>query len=131
MERRAGGSCARSSPPASTLIRSFDLDENESLDASEIQAACAAAGIPITDRNLQKAMKLLDKNEDGVIDLSEFKGIAIMGHKRALPPRRTPNSRGTARGAASSPRSDKSNEGCRPALAPFYEQPRHSALAPL
>ena len=68
--------------PASPC-RTFDLDENESLDAQEIQAACAAAGLPISDRNLQKAMKLLDRNADGVIDLAEFKGIAIMGHKRA------------------------------------------------
>ena len=49
---------------------------------AELQAAYAASGIPISDKNLQKAMKLLDKNGDGVLDLKEFKAIAIMGHKR-------------------------------------------------
>ena len=64
------------------VFNSFDTDGNETIDPTELQAAYAASGIPISDKNLQKAMKLLDKNGDGVLDLKEFKAIAIMGHKR-------------------------------------------------
>eukprot|EP00966_Prymnesium_polylepis_P053079 1228838-Prymnesium_polylepis.1 len=48
----------------------------------ELKAACMASGLPMSDKHLQKAMKLLDKNGDGVLSLEEFKEISLLGTKR-------------------------------------------------
>ena len=46
-------------------------------DEHELSAAYMAAGIPISDGNLRRCIKLLDTNGDGLIDLDEFKSLAV------------------------------------------------------
>lgn len=58
-------------------FKQFDTDGSGTLDAEEIIAAYKAAGMPVNEANLTKAMKLLDNNGDGVIDFDEFKQIAV------------------------------------------------------
>lgn len=58
-------------------FRQFDLDSSGTLDRGELQEAFRAAGRPISDEQLAKSIKMLDKNGDGVIDLDEFKAIAL------------------------------------------------------
>ena len=55
----------------------FDKDGSGTLDAQELAAAYAAAGMPIDENKLVRCMKVLDTNGDGVIDLEEFKSIAV------------------------------------------------------
>ena len=61
----------------------FDTDGSGTLDASELKAAFRAAGRPCTDASIRKCMALLDTNNDGVIDLEEFKAIAW--HNEVMP----------------------------------------------
>ena len=58
-------------------FRQFDTDGNGTLSEQELSEAYLAAGIPITDANLSRCIKLLDTNGDGVIDLEEFKSLAV------------------------------------------------------
>ena len=55
----------------------FDADRSGALDAEELTAAFKAAKLPCTDDVVRKAIKLLDTNGDGLIDLAEFKEIAV------------------------------------------------------
>ena len=58
-------------------FKQFDIDGNGSLDKDELSEAYNAAGMPISAESLTRCMKLLDTNGDGVIDLEEFKAIAL------------------------------------------------------
>jgi len=62
-------------------FKQFDTDDSMTIDRQELQAAYTASGMPISEKNLQRAMKLLDKNGDGVLDMREFKEIALMTRK--------------------------------------------------
>ena len=42
-----------------------------------VEAAFKLAGRPVDEVHLRKSMKLLDKNGDGLVDLDEFKAIAL------------------------------------------------------
>jgi len=66
--------------PLEEAFKQFDLDSSGSLNKGELKAAYAAAGRDIDDATLRKTMKLLDKNGDGLIDLDEFKAIALKSH---------------------------------------------------
>ena len=50
-------------------FQQFDLDKSGTLDADELASAYKAAGMPMDPSSLKKAMRLLDTNGDGVIDL--------------------------------------------------------------
>mmetsp|Transcript_24285 Transcript_24285/g.65197 ORF Transcript_24285/g.65197 Transcript_24285/m.65197 type:complete len:183 (+) Transcript_24285:248-796(+) len=67
--------------PLEKTFNQFDLDGSETIDMRELKAACMASGLPMSDKHLQKAMKLLDKNGDGVLSLEEFKEISLLGTK--------------------------------------------------
>jgi hypothetical protein len=58
-------------------FRQFDTDGSGALDEGELAAAYAAAGVSISEEKVRKCMKMLDSNGDGVIDLDEFKSIAV------------------------------------------------------
>ena len=60
-----------------SAFKQFDTDGSGTLDADELAAAYAAAGMPIAEEKLTKCMKILDANGDGVIDLDQFKSIAV------------------------------------------------------
>ena len=55
----------------------FDTDNSNSLDEAELTAAFAAANVPIDEQALRKTMKLLDTDGDGVLNLDEFKQVAL------------------------------------------------------
>jgi len=57
-------------------FKQFDLDGSGTLDQSELKAAFRAAGRPCTDSSIKKCITMLDANNDGVIDLQEFKAMA-------------------------------------------------------
>lgn len=65
-------------------FRAADIDENGNLDASELQNAFRAAGRPSDPETIQKAIKALDADGDGLISLSEFKAIAWKLSKRDM-----------------------------------------------
>ena len=50
----------------------FDRDKSGSLDAAELAALCKALGSTLSRRELESALFLLDKNEDGQISFDEF-----------------------------------------------------------
>jgi len=58
------------------VFRQFDTDSSGQLDEGELKAAFEAAGRPADDDTIRRAIKALDTNHDGVIDLQEFKAIA-------------------------------------------------------
>lgn len=59
------------------VFAEFDTDGSGTLDAEELSDAYAAAGISISPENLKKCMRLLDTNGDNLIDLEEFKSLAV------------------------------------------------------
>lgn len=59
-----------------SVFRRFDADESGFLDASELKAAFEAAGRPTDDETINQSIAALDTNNDGVINLDEFKAIA-------------------------------------------------------
>lgn len=65
-------------PSLERVFKSFDKDGSGTLDGSELRAAFEAAGRPASDRQIQKCVKQLDQNGDGVIDLNEFKQLTYM-----------------------------------------------------
>lgn len=58
------------------VFHHFDADGNGTLDPSELKAAFDAAGRPSDEDTIASAMSALDTNNDGLIDLEEFKAIA-------------------------------------------------------
>ena len=63
-------------------FRTFDKDGSDSLDEEELHQAYESCGLGT--ENLKKAIKLLDTNGDGVIDLDEFKAIALHMQKMQI-----------------------------------------------
>merc|ERR1711981_950058 len=64
-------------PALEKAFGQFDLDGNGTLDKSELAQAYKAAGRNVSEAALEKSIKLLDKNGDGLITLEEFKEIAV------------------------------------------------------
>jgi len=60
-----------------SAFRQFDSDGSGSLDADELESAYRAAGIEIGQDKLRQCMRMMDTNNDGVIDLEEFKAMAV------------------------------------------------------
>lgn len=58
------------------VFHHFDKDGSGALDEEELKAAFEAAGRPSDDDTIQRAIKALDQDNDGQIDLQEFKAIA-------------------------------------------------------
>ena len=54
------------------VFSQLDKDNSGSLEHSELKEAFAQLGKPQTDEAIQAAIKALDTNNDGVIDLAEF-----------------------------------------------------------
>eukprot|EP00966_Prymnesium_polylepis_P238252 5510285-Prymnesium_polylepis.1 len=66
-----------------TAFKEFDLDGNGTLNKDELSAAFEAAGRPMSAKHIEKAIAAIDKNGDGVVDMDEFKQIAIRGSMAA------------------------------------------------
>ena len=59
----------------------FDKDGSGAIDAQELQAVSSELGQPLSEEQLATALKDLDLNGDGVIDLKEFKRWYYSGMK--------------------------------------------------
>ena len=59
----------------------FDKDGNGTIDSKELQELSAMLGQPLTDEQLEGALKDLDLNGDGVIDTKEFARWYFTGMK--------------------------------------------------
>lgn len=57
------------------IFKSFDTDGNGCISAQNIIDSFSKSGKEISYKDLEQIMKLHDKNNDGVIDLEEFKEI--------------------------------------------------------
>ena len=58
------------------VFHEMDTDHSGALDPDELKAAFAAVGRPSDDETIRKCIQVLDKNNDGLIDLEEFKALA-------------------------------------------------------
>lgn len=59
-----------------TVFKLMDVSGDGQLDAAELHRAFALAGMPKSDEAIQRAIKELDKDNDGQISLEEFKAVA-------------------------------------------------------
>ena len=58
------------------VFKMMDIDGSGNLDEGELKRAYEIAGRPASDHSIKRAIKLLDKDNDGLINLEEFKAIA-------------------------------------------------------
>lgn len=63
-------------PKLERVFKSFDVDSSGELDQKELKAAFEAAGRPVSDSMIAKAMAAIDTDGSGTIDLNEFKALA-------------------------------------------------------
>jgi hypothetical protein len=54
------------------VFKEFDTDDSGSIDRDELQAMMAKMGNPLSDEQVDVALKDLDQNGDGVVDFDEF-----------------------------------------------------------
>eukprot|EP00164_Ancoracysta_twista_P009429 GFYU01013947.1.p1 GENE.GFYU01013947.1~~GFYU01013947.1.p1 ORF type:complete len:560 (+),score=156.75 GFYU01013947.1:55-1734(+) len=55
-----------------TIFQQFDSDRSGSIDSAEFAQLAYAAGEPLTDFQIQEALKTLDANGDGEVTFAEF-----------------------------------------------------------
>jgi len=67
----------------------FDKDKSGSIDKEELKDLCKEIGFPINDEQCDLALKDLDLNRDGVIDISEFSRWYFTGMKQYSKTKRT------------------------------------------
>ena len=58
------------------VFKLMDVSGDGNLDEAELKRAYELAGRPASDESIKKAIQLLDKDNDGLINLEEFKAIA-------------------------------------------------------
>ena len=58
------------------VFKAVDADGNGYLEPAELKIAFEKAGLPASDEQIKQSIKALDTNNDGKIDLEEFKAIA-------------------------------------------------------
>ena len=58
------------------VFKMMDVSGDGNLDEAELKRAYEIAGRPTSDESIKKAIKMLDKDNDGLINLEEFKAIA-------------------------------------------------------
>merc|ERR550514_39526 len=63
-------------PKLEAIFHSIDTDRSGNLDKGELKRAFEAAGRPADDDTIERAVKTLDTDGDGLISLEEFKSIA-------------------------------------------------------
>ena len=64
-----------------SVFAKFDKDGSGDIDISELQNVCGQLGMELDDDQTAEAMKDLDLNGDGVIDISEFARWYFSGMK--------------------------------------------------
>jgi calmodulin len=57
---------------AKQIFNHYDKDGNGTLDSVELSKFMADLGEPLNDAELDEALKILDKNGDGKIQIEEF-----------------------------------------------------------
>jgi len=70
-------------------FRKFDKDNSGAIDKAELKQLMSDLGVQLTEDAVKVAMKDLDMNHDGVIDLEEFQRWYFTGMKSYSPGRRT------------------------------------------
>jgi len=64
------------------VFKAVDTDGSGFLDPDELKVAFEKAGLPATDAQIKSSMKIMDSNNDGKIDLEEFKNIAWLNNTK-------------------------------------------------
>lgn len=59
------------------IFKSFDVDDNNSIDASNIKNAFTKLGKSISDDEIKVIMAQHDTDKDGVISLTEFESMLL------------------------------------------------------
>jgi len=59
-------------PLSEIMFNKFDVDKSGSIDSKEFQQLCFNLGYSLTDTELQLALKTLDDDNSGKIELKEF-----------------------------------------------------------
>jgi hypothetical protein len=73
--RAVGKKAKRDEAELAAIFSAFDADGSGKIDADEMVEALARAGKPMERDEVEKIVKTVDKNNDGEIDLDEFKAI--------------------------------------------------------
>ncbi|KAG0038202.1 hypothetical protein BGZ82_000829 [Podila clonocystis] len=60
------------------LFREIDHNNDNEIQADELQASLAKAGIDLSDADLQKFIKAMDKDGDGSIDYEEWRDFLVL-----------------------------------------------------
>ena len=59
------------------IFESFDLNNNGTIDKTELGLAMRSTGLNVSDAEVSKILSTFDSNHDGVIDIKEFKNIIL------------------------------------------------------
>lgn len=59
------------------IFKSFDVDDNNSIDALNIKNAFTKLGKSVTDDEIRVIMQQHDTDKDGVISLAEFESMLL------------------------------------------------------
>jgi len=62
-------------------FKEFDADGSGAIDQNELSTICEKLGCPLSEKKLPEALKTLDLNGDGVIQLDEFERWYFTGMK--------------------------------------------------
>ena len=66
--------CHETETQLRSLFDTIDRDRNGRLDKGELSRAFEKAGVTVSDARLDRFFAHLDKNHDGTIDFSEWRG---------------------------------------------------------
>jgi len=64
-----------------TSFKKFDKDNSGEIDKEELGELSKSLGFPLNEEQLELALKDLDMNKDGVVDMEEFKRWYFTGMK--------------------------------------------------
>lgn len=64
----------------------MDDDKNHRLSREEFQTGIRDAGVPLEQNEVEEIFSLLDKNQSGTVDLSEFLEALRVSHEPFLQP---------------------------------------------
>ena len=74
--------CTQTEKELWQLFQSIDRDHSGKLDKSELSAAFERSGVAVSNARLDRFFGYIDKNHDGTIDFSEWRGRHITPSQR-------------------------------------------------